>query len=445
MDLGEFTILLAINFNLYVYYLIFSFFIYLTVYKNYYKGILDPFIFFFIFVFAFCFTNILFLFHLGEISFFYFSNFIICQISFFIGYSRFKSYNSKLKLNTSIDKPIRKKNSKIYIYFFTSLISFIILQPIVYIVSGIPLFMQSRWETFDGSGGLGLIDRLLDVIRFILAFTTFWIFFTFKKSVSLYILLFFSFLFLVGTSILNGSKMAILDYVFILSFVHIAFKANGWNVYNLEIKNVQKILFILSFFGAFYAIIVHYTVNNVEFGLDANDYTNPIYGFLLRFVYSGDVYIMAYPNNVLEKFQWYNPFIGMFRNVIGMLRIIPWDQIPKDIGFTLYDYFNPNSDIPRGPTMKFDIFGLFFFNYFGSIIFSFLVGLILSYVTNLKLRIKASFTHYLAYSLVVYYLYLLPINPPVAISKLFNVFLFFLLFRYVYKLIKNSGIKKYAL
>jgi len=436
MDLGEFTILLALNLEAYIIYLLIASFLYFLLYKNYFKGLFDPFFFYFLLVFIFCTANILFLFSLNEISLFYLTNHLLCQLIFYFGYTRFSSYrkllipnpNKQLENNFQISDKVT-----IYTYFSISFVVFFILQPSVYILSGIPLFMKSRWQAFDNSGGLGLIDRLLDVFRFVLTFTTFWLIFSNKpKNLFEKFILYISLLGLLFTSILNGSKMAILDYVYILTFVSLAKRAQGIKL--SSIKSVQNILLFFSIIGAFVAIIIHYQVNDVEYSLMAEDYRNPIYAFLLRFIYSGDVYIMAYPNDTIYTIPWYNPFVGLFRNIIGMLRIIPWDNISKDVGFSLYGVFDIDSDIPRGPTMKFDIFSLFFFGYVGSLIFSFFTGFVFSYFQNKKFAIGKNFTFYLIYSLVLYHLFIFPINPPVAISKLFNIFLFFFIPRFIFKL-----------
>jgi hypothetical protein len=97
---------------------------------------------------------------------------------------------------------------------------------------------------------------------------------------------------------------------------------------------------------------------------------------------SGDVYMYAYPNGVIEQMEEGNPILAVFRGFFGNTGLVPWEQLPPQLGHELFKYVNPGSEMLLGPNPRHNVFGLRYFGPWLSPAYSFVLGLSLGFVRN---------------------------------------------------------------
>ncbi|WP_455425038.1 hypothetical protein [Dryocola sp. LX212] len=105
-------------------------------------------------------------------------------------------------------------------------------------------------------------------------------------------------------------------------------------------------------------------------------------GLMMRFVNSGDVFFMAWPNDFLATVMASDhAFMALFKDFLGATRIVPQDLLPTHIGLVIFDSMY-NSEALSGPNARHNVFGLFYFGTFGAIIYSFILGLMVGFIRN---------------------------------------------------------------
>ena len=250
-----------------------------------------------------------------------------------------------------------------YILFVIFFITFFILTIISYILLGIPLFKESRLETYAGSG-LGIFARILPFAQIYCIFYGYFIWRDLKRGSLKKLIIVFSFIIFLITGILSGSRSSF----FIFLFVY-------WGYCFFYLKNIYPIARYYKFLvlGVLISIFT-FVIKSESFGaLDG------IIGFGLRVISSGDNYFMALPNNVWERVltgPWYT---HLFNGLLGPLRIINSAAGPPPVGYQIAWAVNPTLDgIATGPLSSPALLGFLYFNW-GGIIFSFLLGLFISF------------------------------------------------------------------
>jgi len=430
MDLGEFILLLDKYYNIYVIILVANLLLFYFLCKKFIYNIFDPFLFFYFLTFTFSAADISFLYFIGSIKLIYFTHFYISQIMFLLGLSFFKPFKKQLVNNQIRNIKILKIDIKSKILFITSIILYILVQLTVYYFSGIPLLMESRWEAFAGGNGFGIMDRIMTSVRFFSIFFVVYYLLYKRNSLLFKFFLIILFIIIILFSFLSGSKMAILDIVYVAFFVNLITYKVG--IDRKIIANKSKKFFLVMFFlaliGAIISSFIHSYVNiAIRNNISINEATkiiNPIMGLVLRFIFNGDIYIMSYPYDSIIHLQHDNPMIALFGNVLAALRIISWKDKIQDIGFQIFYYHNPTVDVLRGPTTHFDIFGLFNFGYVLSLYFSIIIGLLVGFLYFWLFKKVKNIFHGAIYSVFAYTSLLLPLNPAAALSKLLDLIIF---------------------
>jgi hypothetical protein len=246
--------------------------------------------------------------------------------------------------------------------------------------------MEARLSAYQIGGGMGLISRILAITLPV----TFYLIIgrvlknenkgIIRKSYD-YLALVFCFIGLVST----GTKSSILMLIYLL-FVYTLFNSQfgNFSLISKNIKKYQKMIFIV-------ACIVALIVIFIEKSFLDNQSDSPFFLLALRFILSGDIFMMAYQNDVLTEMKYANPMVVIFADLIGMLRLIPWEELPQELGNQLYQY-NIGGDLPKGPNPQHNVFGIFYFGYFGSLIYSYLVGILVSFIRNKSIYLFPSST-----------------------------------------------------
>jgi hypothetical protein len=341
------------------------------VYRRIIFTIFDP-LFLFVVFEIWASAAVYFLFMVDEISSYDFISFLCCQCAFWIGLRAFPSIKAKLLTR----RPIEKTNGfeyqkKTAIIFYLSTIILLSCQGIVYYMKGIPIFLDSRLEIFAQGKGEGIFGRIIDVMSICSLFTFFSIIrfdFLRKSELPKYLLLAVVFV----TFLLSGSKSAFLTvvYSFWAFLVFSALKGQPIHRLLLLLRKYTKLIIAASFGLVILVIFVQ-----------TKGQENGWFMLALRFVHSGDIYWYAYPNDVYKIIDSSHPFQALFTDMLGMLRIYKWEDLPQAIGVILKDYHHPTKELD-GPNARFPVFGLVYFGFAGGIFFSFIIGIIFSTVRN---------------------------------------------------------------
>ena len=342
---------------------------YYYVYRRYYLSILDPFTYATFFS-AMAVTVPVFLLFINQISAKLFFSFLATQGAFFAGFLMIKP----VKFNSlSIEKPINYNARSIRFakWFFIIIgVSNIIFQLMSYKLFGIPLFADSRLAVYGESGGISnLLKRLIGLTFQCYIFLT--IFFLFSnlltKSFKIYARV--SAVIILIFSVLSGSKGAFTTFG--AAFFIYAMYALRWGDKSLYLK--IKTLVLKFGLAALIAALLIITLSG--------DSSNPLLFILFRIGQSGDVYYMAYPNNLIDKVPTMNWFIALFASPLALLHLIPRNMVPQPIGFFLMQYHNPSVEF-KGPNPRMNIFSYVYMGLIYSPVYCFIIGFLASFIRN---------------------------------------------------------------
>ena len=384
MNNFEFYEIALNNISLFISLLFFSGFIHYIIFRTQVKSILDPY-FLVVISSIFCFTVVFLLFFTSNISLYLFSSYVLTQTGFFLGLYTFRVKNIGNPINKTSLKS-NKHSSLIAFYFFSFV--YITSQCFIYKLKGIPLFMDSRLETFASGGGAGVLGRISDVSSIFSIYAFFLIIKIDKFRISeipkylILLLIFFTFF-------LSGSKSSFL-IVFSVFWCYIIFakiKGGDYLSYFKLIKRNIKLVVIISL--TVVLIIINVQSSNPN---DASENTlNPFLALCFRLLHSGDIFWYAYPNNVYLKISDNHWFAALFNDTLGLFRIQDWSKLPEAIGIT-FKNIHHSSDTIQGPNARHNVFGLIYYGFFGSIFFSYCLGVILSFIRNkLPYILRANF------------------------------------------------------
>ena len=418
MNKSYFDLHLLDNIEYILLYMFFNALITYVLMRKHIYSIFDP--LFFGMILAVCgYSTVFYLYHFDLINDYYFYSFIFTQFFFFIGFLLNKPISM---MDYSQYNLVLSKNNKITPAFFIYIISsvlFIFSQLFVYYASGIPVLMESRLAMYSGGSGYGIFSRIIYVTSIIsLSFSVFRLLLMRNRLSSNlydYFIIFFSLI----VAALSGSKAGIL---LLISTVFITLFFGRKISFNEKIeKKFQKnslsllILLIPISFLTIYAQLGFESVNEILISL------------ALRFIHSGDIFFMSYPNDVLMHLNTNdNGFLAFFRGVFGALRLSSWENLPVNLGLQVF-WYHYDTDLISGPNARHNVFGLFYFGFIGSLFFSFILGYVFGFVRNrLYKKLKPTQTNVILYTLLVMSINYIGQDPSgQALDYLFSVFLVF--------------------
>jgi oligosaccharide repeat unit polymerase len=377
MNNYDFYAIVLNNVNLFITIIIGSFILHYLVFRHQITSILDPY-FLAVISSVFCTADVVLLYYTDNISHYVFSSYVLTQGAFFLGLYTISFNKILLKLKNGKQPHRNYSHGKTIIAFYFFSFIYLISQILIYVLKGIPLFMQSRLETFADGGGSGVLGRITDVTA-IFSLYLFFAVIDLKKFTSSEIPKYLVLCLIFVTFLLSGSKGSFL-VVFSVFWCYIifAFIKNGDYMIFLRILKTKMKFVVIASIAIVSLIIFIQSQSQIE---NPEERLNPIFALILRFVHSGDVYWYAYPNNVYLKIDGNRGFAALFNDMLGFLRIYSWTELPEAIGITFKNIHHP-SDIPQGPNARHNVFGLIYYGFFLSIIFSFILGLILGFVRN---------------------------------------------------------------
>jgi hypothetical protein len=236
--------------------------------------------------------------------------------------------------------------------------------------------MESRLEVFVGGSGFGLFSRFISVSKIISLFIVMDILFHKNKYSMFYsvsscgVILFF-----IMAAFLSGSKGEFITIGYIL-FIYVTLnplsRIKHKPAFLFLKKNEKKIILA----GFLLAILTISTKSDEKSYIESL----ALLGFrILRF---GDVYFYAYPNGYIENLNGSSSFYALFKDFLGLIRIVSWENLPQTLGIDLY-LMHHYTDTIEGPNARHNVFGYVHFGYYGSIIFSIIIGSLVGFVRSL--------------------------------------------------------------
>lgn len=357
------------NWFLYLASVVIVFFVYFIVFKKYYISVLDPFTFTCFFS-AMAITVPVFLFFVNEITVRLFISFVLTQLFFFLGFRIFSPIEiNKIEPRKKLDidgQEIR------FIKWFFIIIGFtnVSLQLFSYKLVGIPLLAESRLGIYGESGGISnLLKRILEVTSQCYIFLTIFFIYLERKNLLFKVYTTISIVIIVVFSVLSGSKGAFMTFGF--AFFIYALYAVKWGDFSIFFT-IKK--FIIKFGVVALLLALAVIALSEESG-------NPFIFLLFRIGQSGDVYYMAYPNEIVDKIPSLNWFIGLFASPLSLFGLIPRAMIPDPMGYFIMQYHYPNIEF-RGPNARMNILSYVYFGIIYSPIYCFIIGGLLSFFRN---------------------------------------------------------------
>lgn len=176
-------------------------------------------------------------------------------------------------------------------------------------------------------------------------------------------------------------------------------------------------------------------------------FTTSIIELLARFVFYGDIYWQAYPNDLLSVLNDSSPFKALFSDFLGSFRLIDWANLPTPIGIDLYKSVH-SVDLMTGPNARHNVFGLLYFGYAGSCLFSAVIGLCTGIFRQLCLAFSGH-SHIIKALAVILYIKMIALetDPTLAVTGLVSILIVFPILLFlsfcVFMLFDKSGLWEY--
>jgi hypothetical protein len=377
MDYSNFDLLFASAPELYAASLSVCALAYFLILRKRIHSFFDP--LFFNMVFTICAAAVVpFLYFAQDIRGSYFAQFLVTELLFLFCMVAIPEPRATLRLSDqALISPSRRRF--LQCLYLISAGVFVVSQLSAYAIGGIPLFHDSRLDYYSGGGGFGSLGRAVSMSSFfcwyllIYRFVYQWRIGLWPKACDFGILLV-----LLTSAVLSGSRSTFVSVLFLIFYFRLIHKRTPLYPKQQDAR-LAKGQFITLIVASVGALLV----------LSATSYASgvggAIYAFLFRMVMSGDVYFMAYPNDLLKSLNGGNPLLALFGGSLIAFRLIPPDMVPEPLGFQLFHSATGMSGM-FGPNPRHNVFGLVYFGCWGSIIYSAFLGALVGVVRNVGFR-----------------------------------------------------------
>jgi hypothetical protein len=408
MRVTDFILLINDNMSLFLFLWFSSFAFYRLLFLRTVKSFFDPIFFSIIFTNSICTANVIFLSVLGEISSYYTFAYLLSEFALIFGIFLFSRSQPHIEANI----PNRFFVQRLSFGMLLTILIFLICTLIVYYNRGIPLLMDSRAEASDGGSGFGFVTRLLQVANFM-----FVLFFFAKSKVtgrSNSKAEHFMFLLSVIFNLLSGFKAFFLLYLYGYFITHGQSKVSFWK------RDIYVILAgTITILGLFAVVF------------DTIELEVILLAFMFRIVSSGDVYFLAFPNNIIEQLPSQDFFFQMFGSLLASFRLIGWDQAPLNYGYAINEIVNKN-DYMLGPTFRYNVLWLVLTNSIVITVFlSFLIGLIVGGLRNALYKRTRIGVKFIFMAFLYNYSFILILGPEHGLNSIIIALPIFLLICFI--------------
>lgn len=341
------------NMLLYIISLLILFAIYALLMKRVVRSIFDP-LFIALLFSAFANSIPLFLFITKNIDTDKFVYIVLSEFIFWITYFCFR------KKNSCFAPYVIKESCVSDSVYFVLLFMYISCHLITYAYFGIPLFKDSRLDTYTNSNGGGILAHLLNFSSFYCIVYSFYLYYDKTKYRYWGI---FTFIVAFSFCFLSGSKGSILSIVTAFFFYKYFYKGSS-----LKIRPYLKYLPLILLFPICVIIMQSGT-----------DFMQAVGSFFFRLLANGDVYWMGVSNNVIDDVKIHNEMIYLFSRILAPFRLIDYSIVDLPIGVQIDWMLLPGDEgILKGPNSRLPILGWVLFRWWG-LILSFIFGFICAF------------------------------------------------------------------
>nr|WP_312971297.1 O-antigen polymerase [Pseudomonas sp.] len=407
----------------------FVFTLYVSVRKITAGGYFDPLHFYWAFTYGTAYALIAGLYVLGHISLFY------VVLVFSLGLLLVVALRLFLLIPTytATEVIIKACQPNFGMRSLLSILVIVYIFAVIYQISVIGFGMFASTNRFEQARGNGVIIRFLGaIVPFLVAACSIYLYKIAlkKKGLKDFMLLCFYasilFLFMVFNSILDGSKAAILFYLYaaVLGVALYTHKKPRFYFFRLSI------LFVLVLFFAL--LVQSFDLKNQNLKSSNAQYL-PESSFALerlifRVIGNGDKYYLGLPNEIVENIEVDNFLVRFAAPIVGstnLSRFLGYNVNNYDVGRQILLQHTPDRETAGGPTSHFDLFA---YKYFGlSFCWVWVVFSAFIMATIVKVRVFSCGSVFVAAIGTQLWLSGLSIllEPPIGIAKILDVLIIF--------------------
>lgn len=259
-----------------------------------------------------------------------------------------------------------------------------VVTSVTYVMSvGLPSLSASRFET---NRGFGYLARLMDPLRLVIvgsvAVTV-----AESRGRKRWILALLLGFFAVVSSLLNGSKAALLECAYV-SAVSLAIRSGR---VSLPMKKLIFPATLIALITTTYAMGQLYlnlrAPASGDFLANANPLLLAFDMFALRIVGNGDMYFLGLSQQVLHALHFKHPFVQLFGPILGSgvtSMLAGYDVNSSDVGRQIILYWQPDYPVAGGPTNHFDLTAYLYFGPIGGTVFVLCLAFTLAQINRLK-------------------------------------------------------------
>ena len=346
-----------------------TFILYLNVKKEAIAGYFDPIHFTWTFTFGTAYGIVIGLFVLGHISNTLFLVVIVYALLFVLFFKLFVKFKLKKIISGFSLLLIPTKYGRKE--FYCALFILITLWILIVYVNGYGMFAEVN--RFEHNRGFGIFIRLTDALGpFVISYLSILLYIHLKKNrlkmvTKQFILMIFIITLIILGSVINGAKMALLNFIYSI-FVAIAIFDKRPKFSITQIAGI--FITVLSF-----ALLVLST--NLEKTNINTENTEQYFNFdsllldrlALRVLANADKYYWSLPNNVIDEIETDSLIIRLLSPIVGITKlstILKYDVSEYDVGRQIVLFHFPKQEAAGGATSHLDLFVYKYFNpYFG--------------------------------------------------------------------------------
>lgn len=401
MPLVNFIEILFLNIPEYLIIVLITSIVYYLIFRKYIFSLFDPLLFGNIVSSIFATSTVIFLYKQKKIQDIYFINYLITLVIFwtifyFFGKRIDNKYSIRFKYKTK--RIVESQSQKLIIDndFFTFYEVFaimnIFIQLFFYVMTGIPLFMNSRLEvTIKGGPLIAILSRIKPLFETTSIFMTFYVLTYTHGTKRIFGKFYFGCIFLFY--FLSGSRSVFFSLIFEYAvFVYFTQKSNKFGI--KFFTNVK--IFLLMIVALLFTLIIFAIQGGSNF-FDA--FTS----LFVRFTAYGDAYVYGYVNDNLLKVEKVNLLYFIFGDFLDTFRL-SMGKRALGYGFALNNIVYNITNSVSGPNSRFNLVTYSYFGFKGSIIAAFIFGSIFAFTRN---RLISAVDYEPKYQIMAYFFYTL--------------------------------------
>ena len=409
--------------------ILFVFVLYMSVRKIAAAGYFDPLHFYWAFTYGTAYALIAGLFVLGYISLFYMVLVFSLGLFFVVALRLFLL----IPTYTITEFIIKTCQPSFGVRSLFCILVILYVFAVIYQISIIGFGVFASTNRFEQARGNGMIIRFLGaIVPFLIAGFSLYIYELAQKKKDLkgYFLLFLYvlmlFLFMAFNSILDGSKAAVLIYIYaaVLGVALYTHKKPKFYFFRLSILFISVLFFAL--------LVQSFDLKNQNLKSSNAQYLPESFFALERLVFriigNGDKYYLGLPNEKVEDIEVDNFVVRFAAPIVGstnLSRLLGYNVNDYNVGRQILLQHTPDRETAGGPTSHFDLFA---YKYFGlSFCWVWVVFSAFIMAAIIKVRVFSCGSVFVASIGVQLWLSGLSmlLEPPIGVAKIFDILIIF--------------------